>query len=1449
MKKVMSKALLLLLTVTLLFVMSSCGLSGNKNSGNDTNNGTNNGGYDDEFSTDAVWDNGGTVNVYSRAEIYSAIGETDLFGVLQNEAGINVRWYSADNTTLANSIIVGETESELSKAAYRRLERISSNSNDPNISNWLIYAQGTSLALAYNSDFAFHEVIEAFVSNYGGLTRFAPSDGVVLSGEVSGYEYVKELRDERINSSLNALTSKFGESTVEALKNLYSIYSYKDYIWLADLWDPETGGFYFSNSARNTEGFLPDLESTAQAFQYLENAGILDRDALTYHLPEEMRDKIANFVINMQSDADGYFYHPQWGSTVGTSRKGRDLSWATGLLGYLKVQPLYDTPDGKMKGTIGAAGTVTPTSSSLTGSLSMGRAMAVSKVVSVSTSNLPSYLQSVSKFQEYIINMDIRYDSYGDGNTLNAQVNQIINADRALWLKQNPGSSSSSYTPANPAKDGYIDFLVEHLASIQDPNTGLFEAKNSDNDAYYRVDGLMKIATLYSYFKHEFPNAKQGFKSCVDVILIPGDHEHVCSVYNPWITMKLMLGTVKNYGSYDEYTALRQSAVDIADKLLKNTLQKLAVLKMENGGFSYFVNIPCNNSQGAKVACATEREADVNALGLASSGVIVNIAEVLGFNSIPLFSQEDFTVFLNYLVSLGKIEKDVAPPREAITFEHYEPSAEDIASGVASQPDDYVSCVVNDRDMLDGKYKWFGSSVVPNPVPNADNGDLVLKTNVYTYPDEEKNKANVMSATIFELTEDAVGANCYVFESDILIMDGPANVIAQMAFTSKWSDNAFGVSFYGYEGADGKKYVKLYDRFPGKDGVTNSNLVDGIPMGEWFNLRIELYRLPYVDENGKVQYDVKAQIFLNNDYIGESDAGYILSGEQNYATTAIHQFRYNHYRYWDSETYFNNCYCYSEVKNYEAVPPAVSSLTDGTYTFDLGENDKVSADLNSNGATSEIIKVPEKEGYILDKALTVKSSAGETDVLSVINDDSVVGYNMISFGADLRFNYGTGASQAINIVLGGVGTEHTAYYLNITYDALTRQISISDTSNLGDGSKVNIGSRNNKWFSLRIDYYKISNTEILAFIYIDDDLVYVSDNYANTQYHAVPISSGYVTSDGVYLSNGINSLEILLDNSFNGSLALDNVRFEKAEQEVPVVNESSYNSRYHADSEYEEDLDDKYEYLDFENGLFENGTISISGINKGVTEGGGAAQIAKTEDKNGVLTNAFIVNGVRGDGISMYTGDIIGAERFVFVANIKPEFSSNTDESIELILGSTGSDSYAAYRLVLRCNASDGMIYISDASSSNNRGEEVNTGARNSEWISLRIEYYKISQNEILALTYVDGELIYVSDNVATDKNRFGTAWEINGSYTTHDGGTVAKGLNAVKIAFSGSDSTRVTIDNVVVCKEDGEVPVLDETDYTSRFHADSTDPGEGAPTSPDSNQDFSGNLPGGTWH
>ena len=62
-----------------------------------------------------------------------------------------------------------------------------------------------------------------------------------------------------------SLESARGKATADAVRDFTGIYTDGIYKWLAGLWDGEIGGFYYSNSARDTDGYLPDIESTAQA--------------------------------------------------------------------------------------------------------------------------------------------------------------------------------------------------------------------------------------------------------------------------------------------------------------------------------------------------------------------------------------------------------------------------------------------------------------------------------------------------------------------------------------------------------------------------------------------------------------------------------------------------------------------------------------------------------------------------------------------------------------------------------------------------------------------------------------------------------------------------------------------------------------------------------------------------------------------------------------------------------------------------------------------------------------------------------------------------------------------------------------------------------------------------------------------------------------------------------
>ena len=66
-----------------------------------------------------------------------------------------------------------------------------------------------------------------------------------------------------------------GADIASALREMHALMTDGDVVsWFANLYDPETGGFYYSNSARDTEGFLPDLESTRQTMSFFFSSGM-----------------------------------------------------------------------------------------------------------------------------------------------------------------------------------------------------------------------------------------------------------------------------------------------------------------------------------------------------------------------------------------------------------------------------------------------------------------------------------------------------------------------------------------------------------------------------------------------------------------------------------------------------------------------------------------------------------------------------------------------------------------------------------------------------------------------------------------------------------------------------------------------------------------------------------------------------------------------------------------------------------------------------------------------------------------------------------------------------------------------------------------------------------------------------------------------------------------------
>jgi hypothetical protein len=384
------------------------------------------------------------------------------------------------------------------------------------------------------------------------------------------------------------LEETHGKAIAEATEDFFSIYTDGIYKWLAGLWDRDIGGFYYSNSARDNDGFLPDIESTAQALGHLEGAGIVS-NMMEY--PKSMRDKVVKFLKSKQDPDDGYFYHPQWGKEIGTSRRARDMNNALWVIKDFGAEPLY-----------------TPACDRIAEQMKAGTAES-------EVSTVPEHLRSKEAFIKYLEGLEINKNSYSVGHKIGAQAREIIAA-------------------------GLRDVAYEFLNSTQKEN-GLWE----DALTYGASNGLMKISCAYRTLKGVLPRMDKAFDASVEIALSPEDmYQGITCVYNPPFTILNLLTTMEEIGDTDALARSKKKLLDKAPELLRVTKEKVQKFAEPDGAFSYAIGYPSPTSQGMKVCVPGLPESDVNANSLAS-GSRTRLFKVLDIAPPPMFDEKDSKIF------------------------------------------------------------------------------------------------------------------------------------------------------------------------------------------------------------------------------------------------------------------------------------------------------------------------------------------------------------------------------------------------------------------------------------------------------------------------------------------------------------------------------------------------------------------------------------------------------------------------------------------------------------------------------------------------------------------------------------------------------------------------------------------------------------------------------------
>ena len=721
-------------------------------------------------------DGGESVKDYTMIVRGEAVNLTSVTNAIYSLSGKMLPIRDDTVAPATGEIIFGDADRELTSLAAAYLDSLLATDGNPD--GYIAYKKDGSVAVYWNNPALAEMAIAQFISDCIESSALELADGTIFSKTL---DYDATLSAEK----WQALEATAPADLVQAFKQMERFYDIESVIyWYASLYDPEYGAFYFAPSSRDYDGFLPDIESTAQVLNALISTGMFYKYDNSYGgdaLPEEMGELLVEFVRERQNKDDGYFYHPQWGTAITGVKRGRDMTKALGILNHFGVEPKYPTAlDNLGDYSDGDVDTV----SALTSPLRLSTVYAVSRVVSAA--EIDSRFESLESFDKWLkeTTAKIKENSHNIGHTLSSSTSQIKAA-------------------------GFLDYELDYLDQIQQEiydeqvaagqePTGLFDL----NCDYGSASGLYKISGIYNNGKRALKYADLAANSCISIINISAtdpDHpvKNIVYAFNPWGALDRVIDNIENRHKNAELAAsVKAKLLESGASVVYNTMTKLATLRKEDGSFSYYPDHTSSTMQGSYISLGLN-EGDVTATGLALS-IYKNMFNTLGFEMVRLCDDNDRLLFIDLLGEMLPIEKIPTTSGDPIGFDDGE-----IPINVA--PD----------------IKSAGSvEVIRNP---KDSKDYILH---YVSP-----KAENMDKVNFKTH--GVGGNLYVAEFDINVLSCDQKTSMQLMMGSCY--------FIEVRNEGGK--VALYDNSTTSNTKHAQALNITAEFGEWFKLRMEYYVL------------------------------------------------------------------------------------------------------------------------------------------------------------------------------------------------------------------------------------------------------------------------------------------------------------------------------------------------------------------------------------------------------------------------------------------------------------------------------------------------------------------------------------------------------------------------------------------------------------------------------
>ena len=707
--------------------------------------------------------------------------------------------YSESEPESDGEIVFGQTNRPIStKAADILAEKIAEKGGELyDYSGYLIYKDSEGKAAVCWSDISSKKLaLEKFISDYSDLTAIdSAAEGVVFSDvfDLSEYLYKEKWKE---------IEAQASPEVTAALKHLANNYYDGPAIvdWIASLWEPYFcacgecseqgreiacfgGAFYYADSARDYEGFWPDIESTGFLLNGLAFTGAFEKYGNSWSRAIKevpgMTESLIKFVQALQDKDSGYFYHPQWGSDITPERRGRDLNRATQILNALGAKPLYPTAIDRLNGSASAT--------ALTRPLGQGTVIAVSAVRP--TSSFEASLESEDTYMEWLREItkgDDMFKNSSGAHTLDSVRTQIVAA-------------------------GYLEITLDYLDEMAEKNYSLMKAAydaDPENNPkptglwqntvdYNLVWGLIKLSGFYSAGNRPYKYPVEALESCVEVIMFDpsvGGNYHMNDVMNQWGACERVLTNAKTH--YPElldelYTIARENAVE----MIKQTEGKLAKFIQEDGSYGYCMGTSSPTTQGVPVSLGfPEGDSNANEMAKNTYGYIFT---VLGYPTVKMCDWRDGERVLKALRESSPVIK-----------QHWE------TDPTIHEFDDLPS------QLSTGFFSSGYAEIVDDP---EDGGNPVLK--YVTKPADSGDTLAFKAETI------SSSDNCFVFDVDFYVESANRSPFLQIKME--------GLYMFELLYRDGA--IRMRDNATTANANKITDFDREIELNTWFNLRIEYY--------------------------------------------------------------------------------------------------------------------------------------------------------------------------------------------------------------------------------------------------------------------------------------------------------------------------------------------------------------------------------------------------------------------------------------------------------------------------------------------------------------------------------------------------------------------------------------------------------------------------------